>query len=202
MTSAKLFAQLCSNQKLFSPKTKKFLSTMADTDIPSRFPVKVPVFLYSKAGLFLTCTDKETIKTIPNDQAGAEWIIEKSGKEFFLSSIQHDRRLMCSPKGDLSGSKNRQSWEKWRMIDAGEGYWFLESNHHRGKFLSSDENGNVFTTENKLSHGEKWAIEKRFVLLCFMHFFILFCFVLFCFVLSVYFSFLLIFLSCSLLLVQ
>ena len=82
-----------------------------------------------------------------------------------MSSRAHDQRLMCSDKGALSGCKNRLSWEKWRLIDAGGGHWFLESNEHRGKFLSSDKEGNVFTTGNKLSW-EKWAIER------FIHFFL------------------------------
>ena len=51
------------------------------------------------------------------------------------------------------------------MIDAGEGYWFLESDQHRGKFLSSDEKGNVFTAGDKLEGG-KWAIHRFFFFIC------------------------------------
>ena len=151
--------------------------------LPSFSPLifNVPVFLSSvQHRRQLSCTDAATLITTHNKKSWEKWVIEKSGNEVFLSSIKHDQRLMCSPKGYLSGCKNRKSWEKWRMIDAGEGYWFLESNQHRGKFLSSDKDGNVLTTGNKRGW-EKWAIQRfvHFFYFCVkIYFFFLFFFIL------------------------
>lgn len=117
----------------------------------------------------LSCSEKGDINTMSDDggnlvdDAKMLWDIELlSGELCFMSSQEQDRRLSCHPwSGKLSMSTNWKGWEVWRFIDAGNnGHVRISNWTHSDKFLCSDENGNVWTTDNHLGSWELWDVER------------------------------------------
>ena len=117
-----------------------------------------------------------------DDDAIIWWEMEyTSGELCFLSNPTIDQRLRCDFLGKLSLSDKWKGWEVFRFIEAtsssiaiqGEenatgggsddkknGDLIITSWTHHTKVLASDPDGNVFTTENKLGHWERWRVLK------------------------------------------
>lgn len=91
----------------------------------------------------------------------AVWELEfTSGELCFISNPVMHTQLRCNVFGQLSLSSVFQGWEVFRFIEVGFGYVAISSWTHSHKFLSSDPDGRVFTSENRLGHWEKWRLEK------------------------------------------
>ncbi len=90
------------------------------------------------------------------------WHIELlSGELCFLSSPAQNKRLSCHPwSGKLSMSSNWKGWEVWRLIEAGNGHVRISNWTHQDKFLCSDGNGTVWTTDNHIGSWETWDVER------------------------------------------
>mmetsp|Transcript_14012 Transcript_14012/g.21279 ORF Transcript_14012/g.21279 Transcript_14012/m.21279 type:complete len:552 (+) Transcript_14012:79-1734(+) len=90
------------------------------------------------------------------------WDIELlSGELCFLSSPGQDRRLSCHPwSGRLSMSSNWKGWEVWRFIEAGNDHVRISNWTHQKKFLCSDSDGTVWTSNNHLGSWEMWKVER------------------------------------------
>jgi hypothetical protein len=69
-------------------------------------------------------------------------------------------QIKCNPLGHLSMSQKFTGWEVFRFIEVGYGHVAISSWTHSRKFLSSDPDGTVSTTENRLGHWEKWKLQK------------------------------------------
>lgn len=83
--------------------------------------------------------------------------MEEAGHELcFISHPKYDRRVSCDIFGNLRMRKTRKGWEVWRFIkDDESGNYIITSWTHDHRVLCSNEEGGVFTTENKQ---EKWKI--------------------------------------------
>lgn len=91
----------------------------------------------------------------------AVWEFEfTSGELCFISNPVMHSQIRCNIFGKLSLSSVFQGWEVFRFIEVGFGHVAISSWTHSHKYLSSDPDGSVFTTENRLGHWEKWALEK------------------------------------------
>ena len=106
----------------------------------------------TSGGMFL-CEDRDS----------TPWTMELlSGEICFLSNSQFDRRISCSPFGNLKMAKDWEGWEAWRFIEAGDcqGELIITSWTHDKKVLSSNPDGKVYTTDKKLGDWEKWTVSK------------------------------------------
>lgn len=91
----------------------------------------------------------------------AVWVLEfTSGELCFISNPVLHTQVRCNLFGQLSLSSVFQGWEVFRFIEVGYGHVAISSWTHSHKYLSSDPDGRVFTTENRLGHWEKWRLEK------------------------------------------
>jgi hypothetical protein len=90
------------------------------------------------------------------------WEMEfTSGELCFLSNPATQKRVRCNAVGKLTLSKYWMGWEIFRFVEAGDdGHLRISSWTHTSKFLSSDPDGNVCMTENRLGHWEKWQVQK------------------------------------------
>lgn len=97
---------------------------------------------------------------LPSDQN--LWDLELlSGELCFVSSLVHNKRLTCGPRDDKpSLSPNWKGWEIWRFIEAGYGHVRISNWTHNGKFICSDDQGKVWTTDNHLGEWELWNVER------------------------------------------
>jgi hypothetical protein len=84
-----------------------------------------------------------------------------SGELCFLSNPVTQKRIRCNAVGKLTLSKYWMGWEIFRFIEAGSaGHLCISSWTHTSKVLSSDPDGNVCMTENRLGYWEKWQVQK------------------------------------------
>ncbi len=91
----------------------------------------------------------------------AVWELEfTSGELCFISNPVMHTQIRCNVFGQLSLSSVFQGWEVFRFIEVGYGYVVISSWTHCHKYLSSDPDGKVFTSENRLGYWEKWRLEK------------------------------------------
>jgi hypothetical protein len=90
------------------------------------------------------------------------WEMEfTSGELCFLSNPATEKRIRCNAVGKLTLSKYWMGWEIFRFIEVGNsGHLCISSWTHTSKVLSSDPDGNVGMTENRLGHWEKWQVQK------------------------------------------
>jgi hypothetical protein len=101
----------------------------------------------------------EPITTASGD--AAVWELEfTSGELCFLSNPILHTQIRCSVFGQLTLSSVFQGWEVFRFIEVGYGNVAISSWTHSHKYLSSDPDGRVVTSENRLGHWEKWKLEK------------------------------------------
>jgi hypothetical protein len=107
------------------------------------------------------CTTEESTED-PTNHNSIYWTAEfQTGELLYISSPKADKRIRCGLKGELSPSNNWQGWEVWRFLETGqEGHVRITSFCHHKKFLSSDSDGNVFTTEDREAPETKWSIAK------------------------------------------
>jgi hypothetical protein len=89
------------------------------------------------------------------------WELEfTSGELCFMSNPVLHCQIRCNVFGQLSLSNKFQGWEVFRFIEVGQGNVAISSWTHAHKFLSSNPDGKVVTTENRLGHWEKWKLAK------------------------------------------
>ena len=108
------------------------------------------------------------------------WEMEfTSGELCFISNPAIDQRLRCDFLGKLTLSEQWKGWEVFRFIEASSmsiqasgderkaghdkdknGELIISSWTHHKKVLASDPDGNVFSTENRLGHWERWRVLK------------------------------------------
>lgn len=138
------------------PETKWCIKPMPDTD---------KYTLFSAVNRqYLSC-NKEQIRAFDKSKKefSIEWKIEfLTGELCFINSSSCDKRISCNPTGKLSLTHKWKSWEIWRFIEAGQGNVLISSWKHPGRYLCSDPEGNVYTTDNAFGDWEKWSIEKNF----------------------------------------
>lgn len=72
---------------------------------------------------------------------------QESPRRCFLSSKGHDKRISCSPEGNIFVSENRQAWEEWYILETSDGMVRLKSCAH-GKYLLLDSCGYTSTCDN------------------------------------------------------
>lgn len=115
---------------------------------------------------YLCCRDNGDVSGLMDTDtyhSGQEvWDIELlSGELCFISSPVLNKRLSCHPwGGKLSLCSNWKGWEVWRFIEAGDGHVRISNWTHTNKFLCSDNNGNVWTTDNHRGDWELWDVER------------------------------------------
>lgn len=91
----------------------------------------------------------------------AVWELEfTSGELCFVSNPVLHLQVRCNLFGQLTLSSVFQGWEVFRFIEVGFGNVAISSWTHSHKYLSSDPDGKVSTSENRLGHWEKWKLEK------------------------------------------
>lgn len=117
----------------------------------------------------LSCTKSMSVEsscglelcTATSDEDAAIWELEfTSGELCFISNPVIHNQIRCNVFGKLSLSTSFQGWEVFRFIEVGNGHVAISSWTHTRKFLSSDPDGRVFTSENRRGHWEKWQLEK------------------------------------------
>ena len=105
-----------------------------------------------KSGLELTTTEFGRAAT---------WELEfTSGELCFIRNPALNSQIRCNAFGKLALSPYFQGWEVFRFIEVGHGHVAISSWTHCQKYLSSDPDGRVYTSENRLGHWEKWRLEK------------------------------------------
>jgi hypothetical protein len=121
--------------------------------------------IVNSQGNFLCCRENGEL-SLMNDAAmlssdQKEWNIELlSGELCFISSPTLDKRLSCRWAGKLSLTSNWKGWEIWRFIEAGDGHVRICNWTHTNKFLCSDNNGNIWTSDNHIGDWELWDVER------------------------------------------
>lgn len=91
----------------------------------------------------------------------AVWELQfTSGELCFMSNPVIHAQIRCNLFGQLSLSSSFQGWEVFRFIEVGRGNIVISSWTHSNKYISSDPDGKVFTSENRAGHWEKWRLEK------------------------------------------
>merc|ERR1712157_109742 len=104
----------------------------------------------------LAC-DGQYIFTVEGEEDDTSWNFEfQNGELCYIYSPEYNKRMRCNLAGDVTASNSYDGWEVWRFIEAGSNQVFISSWCH-DKFLSSNSNGEVYTTENRQ---EKWNVEK------------------------------------------
>ena len=99
--------------------------------------------------------------TTTEDQESFVWEIEfTSGELLFVTNPILHSQIRCNVFGKLSLNKKREGWEVWRFIEVGNGHLVISSWTHSHKFLSSNSDGEVYTTENRLGTWEQWKVER------------------------------------------
>lgn len=84
-----------------------------------------------------------------------------SGELCFISNPVMHSQIRCNPIGKLSLTQNFACQEVWRFIEVGNGHVVIATwSHAQTFYLSSDADGNVFTTRNRLGHHERWNFER------------------------------------------
>jgi hypothetical protein len=107
----------------------------------------------------MTCTGN-IICTQDNPSRNHIWSVNLTSGELCLLSLPKlDMRLRCDLAGNLSLSNNCLGWEAWRLSEVGDGYIRISPWAHSGIFLSSNNKGEVRTTE-KRGESENWSVEK------------------------------------------
>ena len=111
-----------------------------------------------------TWDDEESFAVLNTTTSGdqtAVWELEfTSGELCFISNPVVHAQIRCNPFGHLSLNHKMLGWEVFRFIELGNGDVAISSWTHSHKYLSSDTDGRVFTTENRLGSWEKWRLEK------------------------------------------
>ena len=115
----------------------------------------------------LVCNKRSTVDggglelTTADTIDSAMWELEfTSGELCFISNPVLHSQVRCNLFGQLHLSSVFQGWEVFRFIEVGYGHVVISSWTHSHKYLSSDPDGKVFTSENRLGHWEKWKLEK------------------------------------------
>lgn len=110
----------------------------------------------------LALTTAEATTPNNNHKYSAGWEMEwTSGELCFLSNPVVHSQVRCNLLGQLSLNRKFEGWEVWRFIETGkDGHVVISSWTHSHKFLSSDSDGQVFTTENRLGAWEQWNLSK------------------------------------------
>ena len=103
--------------------------------------------------------------TTTRDLDGGEealWELEyTSGELCFMSNPVYHSQIRCNPFGKLSMSLNFECQEVFRFIEVGNGHVVIATwSHGQTFYLSSDPDGSVFTTTNRLGQWERWYFEK------------------------------------------
>ncbi|KAL3935918.1 MAG: hypothetical protein SGBAC_008664 [Bacillariaceae sp.] len=84
-----------------------------------------------------------------------------SGELCFISNPILHSQIRCNPFGQLSFTQKSACQEVWRFIEVGNRHLVIATwSHAQTYYLSSDADGNVFTTKNRLGHHERWNLER------------------------------------------
>jgi len=94
--------------------------------------------------------------------ATCTWQIEhQSGELCFIFSPALRKKIQCNIFGQLTTNRKYWSgWEVWRFTEAGDGDLIISSWTHSSKVLCSNNEGKVYTTENRRDDGVKWRVSK------------------------------------------
>ncbi|CAJ1966407.1 unnamed protein product [Cylindrotheca closterium] len=132
-----------------------------------------PAFL--QGGLIPGTTCEYQVSTVDNDDfedednssaessSAAVFELEfTSGELCFVSNPVLHSQIRCNPLGQLSLTQKSACQEVWRFIEVGNGGALVIAtwSHAQTFYLSSDGDGNVFTTKNRLGHNERWKLER------------------------------------------
>ena len=136
--------------------------------LPQSEPRTVQYHLLPKGleGHKLSCHRSDDCKSgvqLATTESGraATWELEfTSGELCFIRNPALNSQIRCNAFGTLALSPFFQGWEVFRFIEVGHGHVAISSWTHCQKYLSSDPDGRVFTSENRLGHWEKWRLEK------------------------------------------
>ena len=83
-----------------------------------------------------------------------------TGELCFFTSLEHDKRMSCSPYGKLSMSRNWKGWEVFRIIEVGNGVHVrIASWTHDTKVLCYNIDGNAFMSDNDFGMQGRWTVE-------------------------------------------
>lgn len=78
----------------------------------------------------------------------------------FISSVNHDKRILCDSNGNVSSSSNRKKWEEFYILEQSNGITKIKSVSH-GKFLISTPDGNIKGSSEPLNDDyDEWYLHK------------------------------------------
>lgn len=124
-----------------------------------------------RSGRHLTCDENGELSAVVSGDDGDKsnnggcdvttWYVEYlTGELCFISSPScENKKVSCHPwDGKLKMSDNLNGWEVWRFIEAGDGHVRIMS-WHDNHILCSNQDGDVFTTDNLQGDWEKWEVD-------------------------------------------
>lgn len=93
----------------------------------------------------------------------SNWTLKFTSGElcFIVNPVVH-HHLRCNMYGGLSLTSQSNGWEVFRFIEAGNGDLYISSWANLTKFLSSNSDGQVYTTDTEsasLGLAERWRLE-------------------------------------------
>jgi hypothetical protein len=108
------------------------------------------------------CRPDEFRLTTGKSGETAIWELEfTSGELCFMSNPVMHNQIRCHPFGSLTLSSKFECQEVFRFIEVGNGQVVIASwSHAQTFYLTSDPDGNVFTSTNRLGYWERWYFEK------------------------------------------
>ena len=77
-------------------------------------------------------------------------------QNFYVNSLAHDKRVSCG-RHRIFSAGTRWGWEVWNVKFCEKGYVCLHSEAH-GKYLSSDQNGNLYQTSDVDEKNTQWEL--------------------------------------------
>ena len=150
---------------MFESTTMLFSLTHYESSLSLRYNEAQPVtFTTSKISVPPSPLADGSGKATWQDDSSTvvEWEMEfTSGELCFISNPAVNLRIRCNVTGTLSLNKAWKGWEIFRFIEVGNcGQVVISSWTHSSKYLASNGDGQVYTTENRLGHDERWLIQK------------------------------------------
>jgi hypothetical protein len=91
------------------------------------------------------------------------WTLKFTSGElcFIVNPVVH-HHMQCNLKGNLSLTSQSSAWQIFRFIEVGNGDLYISSWIHFTKFLSSNSDGQIYTTDMESTspgYAERWRLE-------------------------------------------
>uniref|UniRef100_A0A7S4AK01 Fascin domain-containing protein n=1 Tax=Pseudo-nitzschia australis TaxID=44445 RepID=A0A7S4AK01_9STRA len=112
---------------------------------------------------FAGVTEEFQLIASKNSMEPSIWNLKfTSGELCFVSNPVVHCQMRCNLSGKLSLTNSLYGWEVFRFIEVGNGDFYISSWTHYTKFLTSDSDGKVASTDSTkrpLGYSERWRLE-------------------------------------------